>query len=443
MSNQTLRRTPAARSGGKNAGTAAPARASTNRPRKQTARLSHGVRRDGKPLIFGWGGHLSNLQKTRYKQRAAYAFFGVVIAAVIVVAGFGLLQQNVLIPNQSIVTVNGTGISQDTYRKYLAYRSELLWNKLKSEIAEQQSLAAKVQAGDAAASRRNQVLGSLIQTDESSFQQSSITQESVGRLVDDQLLQKGIKQFQAAHVPASAFTPTAKAVADQLASFKKGFPQGETYAHFLSVNHISENDVKAAITIDVRRDLMSTYLSSIIKSPSRQLHLRRIELQTAKDAANELALLKKGDTGHDWATLAKKDSQDAQTKNIGGDMGWVFRGGADGAIEDWAFAPTRKVNDISPVIKDVSGTFDVVQILGIDPSRAVDAAQLSSAQSDALDHYLNAAHVLPGNSVSTPDSTMLTASRNMPVAPNLNATLPNENPGGSGPLPGQQIPGQQ
>lgn len=442
MSNQTLRRTSAARSNGKNAGSATPPRTPSYRPRKQTARLSHGVRRDGKPLIFGWGRHLSNIQKSRYQQRAAYAFFGVVVAAVVAVAGFGLLQQNVLIPNQSIVTVNGQGVSQDTYRKYLAYQSELLWNQVKGEIAEQQALAAAVQKGDAAATQRNQVLGSLIQTDESNFQQSSITQESIGRLVDDQLIQKGIREFEAQHVPASKFVPTAKAIADQLTRFKKGFPQGETYAHFLAVNHMSDSDVKAAITIDLRRNLMSAYLSSIMTSPTRQLHLRRIELQTASDAAKELALLKKGGTGHDWATLAKKDSQDAQTKNIGGDMGWVFRGGADGAIEAWAFGSGRKVNDISPVIKDVSGTFDVVQILGVDPSRAVDPTQLSSAKSDALDHYLNAAHVLPGVSISTPDSTMLSASRNMPVAPNLNATLPSENPGGSGPLPGG-IPGQQ
>src|ERR1700757_3714238 len=38
---------------------------------KQTARFEG--RRDGQPLIFGWGGHLSHKEKIRFQQRATWA----------------------------------------------------------------------------------------------------------------------------------------------------------------------------------------------------------------------------------------------------------------------------------------------------------------------------------------------------------------------------------
>src|SRR5690348_4685658 len=99
MSNQTLRKPPArgARPTTKAARNAVPAA----RYRKQTARGGNEFRRDGTPLIFGWGSHLTRLEKHRLQTGAAYGFFGVVIVAVLGVFLFGILQQNVLIPNQA------------------------------------------------------------------------------------------------------------------------------------------------------------------------------------------------------------------------------------------------------------------------------------------------------------------------------------------------------
>ncbi len=447
MSNQTLRKPPSARpkQGQSKSGNSRSGR--MGRYSRQTARGGAELRRDGKPLIFGWGRHLSRLQKNRIQTRAAYGFFGAVVAIVLVVFGFGVLQQNVLIPNQAIVSVNNTSISQDSYRKYLAYQAQVLWNKIQSELKEQQAASTKAQTGDKAASQRNQVLISLLQTDESSYLQSSITLNSVDRLEEDQLIQQGIQQLEAQHVAASHFTVSASAVNAQLASFKKSFPAGETYQQFLSKDSLSDGDVRAAITIDLRRNLMQTYLASLIFSPTKQVHLRKIEVDTRAHANTYRAELVKNPSNQEWSTLAKQNSLDPTTKTVGGDMGWVFRGGTDAAIEAWAFSPGVKVNDISPVIADTSGTFDVVQVLGVDPSRAANASELSAAQTNALDHWLSGQKANKSTHITTPDTTMTTATRNMPVIPDLNATLPNFNPnsqsGGSpSSVPGSTIPGQ-
>lgn len=433
MSNQTIRK-PAATPPAQESARPQSSRRSnkTNRYRRQSARLGGMARRDGKPLIFGWGRHLSSLQKERIRRRAIVTFGGVVLAAVLGVLAFGVLQQNVLIPNQTFVAVNSTSITQDNYRKYLAYRAQVQWNHLQTEIAEQASLAPKIQAGDPIASQRNQTLTALIQSDESSYKQSAITQSTVDRLVEDQLLQQSVPQLIAAHhAPSSTFVLKDADVQAQLTTFKGAFPKGETYQQFLDANGMSNDDVLAGIRIDMRRDLMQTYLTSLLVSPTIQVHLRKIELGTADAARQVLADLQKDSSDAYWTTLAKQKSLDPQTKDSGGDTGWTFQGHTDAAIENWAFDPGLKVGALSPVIKDAAGTFDVVQLLGIDPSRPVDPTLLSAAQSTALDHWLSGRRTDPRNHIATPgtdpSADMSNDARNMPKLPDLNAQLPTEN----------------
>ena len=178
---------------------------------------------------------------------------------------------------------------------------------------------------------------------------------------------------------------------------------------------------------------MQNYLATLLVSPTRQVHLRRIETSTAAQATKVLNLLEANKIT--WAAAAKQYSLDPNTKAVGGDMGWVPPGTGDAGIALWAYAPGRKVNEITTApIKDASGTFDIVQVLGIDPSLAVDPTILQDAQSNALSYWLSEQRANPSNHFSTPNSTMMNATRNMPTLPNLNATLKNENPQGTNPV---------
>lgn len=438
MSNQTLRRPSNTASNRKPGGSGASGKKSSTRYQRQRARGGLDIRRDGKPLIFGWGRHLSRLQKTRIQHRAAFTFWGVVIVAVLAVFGFGVLQQNVLIPNQTFLSVNGHNVSQDTYRKYLAYTAQNLWNRLQSELKQQAQASQDANAGKAGAASRNQALISLIQADEGNYAQSSITQTAADNLSNDQLIQLGASQFEKSGVPAATFTPTAKQIAAALTTFKQAFPKGETYAQFLSKDGLSNDDIIAAITVDLRHSMMNTYIASLIKSPTKQYHVRRIEVGTSAQAATERAALVKDSSDAHWATLAKQVSLDPTSKTAGGDLGWLFYGNGEVAIDNWLFGSNPQVGTISPVLLDSTGSFDVVQVLGVDPSRAVDASTLQAAQNDAIDHYLGGQKILPGMHVGSADQTMETAPRNLPVLPNLNATLPNLNPNSGAGVPAGQ-----
>jgi len=436
MSNQTLRRPPAKASRQKPARGGQGAKKST-RYSRQTARIGIETRRDGKPLIFGWGRHLSRLQKHRIQNRAAYTFGGVVIASVLAVVVFAVIQQNILIPNQSIVSVNGTGITQDTYRKELAYKSQVEWNVIQKMLIQQQAAAKKADAGDATAVQQNQGLISQIQAEESNYTQASLTQSAVDALTNDQLIQAGERQFETQdHVKASTFTPTSGAVTKALNDFKHAFPSGETYSQFVSADSLSEDDMRAAIMVDLRSSMMKNYLQSLLVSPIKQVHLRRIQLDTLQHANTVRAELVKDTSDTNWLKLAKQQSLDPTTKTVGGDMGWLFQGESDNIVLNWAFGAHVKVGDISPVLKDTTGTYDIVQLRGIDPSRVVDPSQLSAARDNALDHWLTGQKALPSGHITTADSTMMSAARSLPKLPNLNATLPNFNPRQSNPTLG-------
>jgi PPIC-type PPIASE domain len=393
--------------------------------RRQTAVAS--TRRDGKPLIFGWGGHLTRVQKTRIQRRAAYSFFGVVVALIVGVFAFGLLQQNVLIPNATIAAVNGAKITQETYRKTLAYNAAVLWNHIEDELKQQTALAPKVQAGDTAATNQQNILSSQIQADESNYQQAQITLATMNDLTEDQLIQHSAQAFEQKDAALkSKLEPSQKAVDDALNTFKKSFPPSTPYSQFLQQNQLTEADVRAAVTLQVRRQLMQTYLASLLVSPTRQAHIRKIEVSSQADGNSVRAKLTAKNA--DWKTIAKQDSLDANTKTTGGDAGFVAPGLGDAGLEIWIFDPARKVNDLSPVLKDASGTFDVVQILGFDDKRPVDSKLLTDAKNNALAHFLDGQRVAPTNTLTTPNQDMLNATRNLPVFPDLNFQFPSASP---------------
>jgi hypothetical protein len=428
MSNQTLNR-PATkrRASSKNKQNTV----RTGQYRRQTARLEG--RRDGKPLIFGWGGHLTKVQKNHIQTRAAYGLFAGVIILILGVLVFGVIQQNLIIPNQTIASVNGKNISQDTFRKLLAYNSQTAWNQYSSLVQQQNQLATQIAAGNAQAVAENQALTSEIQSVEGNFSQTELTQTSMDQLVENQLIEQGIARFATQNPKLRAqLEPTSAAVTKQLKSFQSSFPKGESYSQFLSKDNLSTSDVRADISLELRRTLMQNYLATLLVTPTLQVHLRRIETTTAAEATKVLKLLDANKIT--WTAAAKQYSLDPNTKGTGGDMGWVSPGTGDAGIALWGFASGRKVNDITTApIKDSSGTFDILQVLGIDPHRTVDATTLQNAKSDALTFWLSGQRATPANHFTTPNSSMMSAPRNLPTLPNLNATLKNENPAGANP----------
>ena len=211
-----------------------------------------------------------------------------------------------------------------------------------------------------------------------------------------------------------------------------------TLCVFLSKDSVSDSDMQAMMTVKLRRDSMQTYLASQVVSPTYQVLARMMTLDTQKNAEKILNELKHGG---DFGKLAKANSVDNQTAVKGGSLGWLAHGQyaqnyTAANVELWLFDPTRKINELSPIIKE-NGTFRIVQLLGVDPSRVVDASTLQTLKSSALTNWLTEQQALPGTVITPVDQNKLLDPLNMP--PGLPLGAPS---GGPGAVPGSGIPGQ-
>jgi hypothetical protein len=103
----------------------------SNKSRKYNRQTAHvEARRDGKPLVFGWGKHLSHAEKVKIQRRATWsiaALFGFLIVGTILASWISI---NIIIPGQPITSVNGHQIPQSQYRKMVALKTQLELNKL-------------------------------------------------------------------------------------------------------------------------------------------------------------------------------------------------------------------------------------------------------------------------------------------------------------------------
>jgi len=434
---------------------------------RQTAHVE--ARRDGKPLAFGWGGHLSRHEKNRLQSRiiwATTALIGLLIVAVVV--GFWV-NINIIVPAQPITTVNGQAIPQSDYRKLFALAAQLEANniygpnglnaqrdnlskqvadaqttldKLNTQIKalpkgtskERTSLESQLAAAQSTHDQANVQYQAMAQTtipnEMQLFTQSQFGNQSVGWLQDDvfirQWLAKQNSTVQAKVEPTSGQTDRA------ISDFTANLPKSTNYSKFLSDNSLSNNDARAMMTIKVRRDNMQSYLAAQIVPPLYQVHAREMTFSTQQDANNNLKQLK---NGGDFAKLATK-SVDTSTNTKGGDLGWLAKGqyaqtiasGTSGIVDNWIFDPARKPNELSPVITE-NGAYHIIQILQIDPARSVDATTLSSLQGNALTSWLLSVKAQQNLTTIASDQNKLLDPSNIP---NTTPAIPASPPAAAG-----------
>ncbi len=381
-------------------------------------------RRETKPVlwVFGRNRSLTAAQRTRIERRAYFSFAGVMVVAIILVLIYGLVNFNILEPARTMVTVDGVNIPQYDYRYMVAYLAQDIDNKLNAANTQQTILQQEVSKTPAPKNLSDlqiqlQQVGVTINTLQTSFTQTSVDQQSVNNIIEDQLIQIGARDFEKTDPKAKAALTVTNADINQLFNtFTHAFSNGETYANFKSKNHLSDDNVKWAILVILRRNKMDKYLQSTYVSPTRQVHLWRIQVDSAAKAQSDLNDIKSGKST--WAALAKRDSLDSISSGNGGDLGWVIDGQQDQAIERWAFDSARKVGEYSPVIKDVGGTYNILKVIEIDPARTVSSDVLSSLKGNALSHWLTGMRDLPPtNHISAYNQDMYNSTYNIPVTP--------------------------
>lgn len=459
--------------------------ARSNKPNKYYRQTARGIetRRDGKPLIFGWGKHLSHSEKMKIQRRATWAFTGLIVLIIVGTLLGTWIYNNVIVPGETLTTVNGHQIPQSEFRKMVALDTLIQYDKLNGKtglnaqhnsleaqnaavlktindtnatIASLNSQIAKLPKGPSAkrtqlnnqlkaqktalskaeatqASLTSQISTLTTQTIplfQQTFIETQVASDSAEWLQDDELIREWLATQSVAL--QNRINPTSGAVQQALSSLAADLPASASYNSLISQMGVSDSDMHTMMTIKLRRDNMQTYLATLIKSPAYQVHARSMTIDTLAHAQAIYKQLQ-ASAATNFAALAKKNSQDSSSASKGGDLGWLARyqdaqSEDTGVIDDWLFDPHRYVGELSPILVE-NGTYRILQILSIDPSRPIDPTTLQTLKGNlsnptALNDWLLDVKAEPQTQVTQPDSNMLSDSNNLPPTSILPSSPP-------------------
>ena len=390
---------------------------------KQTAHFE--ARRDGKPLIFGWGGHLSRHEKTQLARRTVWAAT-ILLAAFVVFVLIGFwININIVVPSKTISAVSDQHIPQADYHRMAVFKGELYNNQLNGvhgllaqrDALQNQVNSTKDEKHKAALNAQLDTLKQIaIPNVQNLFVQSPLGNEAIQWLQEDLVLRDWLnKQSRAIQ---KQIEPSDAIITRAMNDFKANLPKGVTYDTFLSQNSVSDNDMRAMMAVNLRRNNMQSYQTSLITSPTRQVKARIIQVATPAEAQSIIQQIKHG---ADFTKLAQEKSldTDSTTKAKRIELGWLARGqytkdvngNLRAVIDNWLSDPARKPGDLSPDLNE-NGSEYVLQIEGVDPARPVDDALLQRLKDNALQGWLLAQK--EAYHITTADANMLSDPMNMP-----------------------------
>ena len=225
-----------------------------------------------------------------------------------------------------------------------------------------------------------------------SSEQSSMRKEILNRLIDEKLIILEAKRRQVTVEDAEIESQVDAAIAD--AKIRLG---GESaYIAELTREGITESDLRQRYRTEIRRQALANQLLrrqlslnlevgmeeakryfqnnksefpmrppelrlGLIQIPITPDSLARIEAR--KRAAKALSRVEKGES---FARVAQEVSQDPNTKNSGGDLGFFARGQLDSTFERVAFA--LQPGEVSEIIETPFG-FHIIRMEEVDPGK--------------------------------------------------------------------------
>ncbi|SRR5579884_480309 len=162
------------------------------------------------------------------------------------------------------------------------------------------------------------------------------------------------------------------------------------YEAFLDRTGYTNEQYRELTRQDLLRDKVKQAIEAQVPAVQEQIHARQIQVAN-KDQAQDI--LNKLDQGQSFEELAKAQSTDSESKDKGGDLGWLPRGIMPKEWDDAAFAlqPGQRSGAV-----EVPGRGTVIiEVLERDPARPVADDQLTRLRQDAFDTWLTNAKKEP------------------------------------------------
>ena len=226
------------------------------------------------------------------------------------------------------------------------------------------------------------------------------------------------------NIDVADFEDASNVTADDISTYYENNKQLYQYPEQVSVNYILLDGSTLADQITITQDDLETYYDHH-KSNYQRAERRKVAhilINGDSDAAQEkaaaiLAELKKG---ADFATLAKKDSDDTFSAKKDGELDWFERGVMDPQFDDAAFLLTKEA-PLSDLVKTSFG-YHIIKLLDVEegetsPYSAVEKQVKVALQQEKMDElYYDLQQELGEVAFESPDSLdEASASINRPI----------------------------
>lgn len=302
-------------------------------------------RPDGKPIIFGYGRHMTRREKERVQRMLAYGALGVVVAISVIVVISAAIWTNFVYPNQSVASVNGHDISRHDRGVMTKYY---------------QARAAQAAAQGGQLQGDPQTLA--VQQLETNLLQRVSAQQLLGLTVSD----------------AEAKAELARVVGKNTSSFERALAQ----------YNIGKDDYLQLIEKpQVLTQKVGVYLTRSYPKVAEQWHYARIQVKDQKSGDAVLQQLLKPNQSFD--AIARKLSLDSQTKSTGGDLGWERATDITDPLLATSFLKPlqamQRAHATYQLVQDpLSRSWYVLEFLGHAARRALSTAQVQQDQGQAF-----------------------------------------------------------
>jgi parvulin-like peptidyl-prolyl isomerase len=316
-------------------------------------------------------------------------------ALILLVLGFGVIQELVIKPNRPVATVNGTKIQTDLYQDLVTYYRYNQYTTIANLQQGLQELQASAEDNEFLISFYEQQITQL------ESQLTTIPDLALETMIEDELIREKAEeedivvtqQDARASIEAElreALSPAQETITDtETLLGSTPVPQAdvdELYASILDNIEISKNSFEEIRRRELLRSQLQEFLAGQVPTTGLVVHPQIIETETEEEA---LAAKARIEAGEEFSIVAQEVSTDTLSVDSGGDLDWVAEGQVSTLygqeLEDAVFG--LPVSDELHVLQS-GEMFYVLQILERDENGPMPESVLSQLQSNALADWL-------------------------------------------------------
>jgi parvulin-like peptidyl-prolyl isomerase len=159
----------------------------------------------------------------------------------------------------------------------------------------------------------------------------------------------------------------------------------EQFQTWLQANSLTADDYRHALHAQLVAQALFQQVTRDVPTVAEQVHARHIALTTEEEARQVLERLR---SGEDFATLAQRFSQDATTRDNGGDLGFFPRDLLlSPEIEEVAFSLAPQ--QIGDVVRTQFGQYHIVQVIEREENRPLPEDVLHRLYENTFEGWLS------------------------------------------------------